>query len=140
MMSHLRQCRGLLSRSAKSTSGGWGGRFPGHPRSVATSTSTSMCGLPKSNSAREALSITTIERPQHHPSRSQERPFEIVDRAGGKEQVREEFAFMSGTDVATYTRERPGMSAFVLEDGVVYHTYSTFARGLDGLWGMSPVA
>jgi predicted dithiol-disulfide oxidoreductase (DUF899 family) len=46
------------------------------------------------------------------------------------------FATMSGTDVATYTRERPGMSAFVLEDGVVYHTYSAFARGLDGLWGM----
>ena len=43
---------------------------------------------------------------------------------------------MTGTDVATYTRERPGMSAFVLEDGVVYHTYSTYARGLDGLWGM----
>jgi predicted dithiol-disulfide oxidoreductase (DUF899 family) len=41
-----------------------------------------------------------------------------------------------GTDAATYTRERPGMSAFVLEDGVVYHTYSTYARGLDGLWGM----
>ena len=46
------------------------------------------------------------------------------------------FAAMTGTDVATYTRERPGMSAFVLEDGVVYHTYSTYARGLDGLWGM----
>src|SRR5438093_1710455 len=46
------------------------------------------------------------------------------------------FAAMSGTDVATYTRERPGMSAFVLEDGVVYHTYSTYARGVDGLWGM----
>jgi predicted dithiol-disulfide oxidoreductase (DUF899 family) len=46
------------------------------------------------------------------------------------------FAKMSGTDVDTYTRERPGMSAFVLEDGVVYHTYSTYARGLDGLWGM----
>jgi predicted dithiol-disulfide oxidoreductase (DUF899 family) len=28
------------------------------------------------------------------------------------------------------------MSAFVLEDSVVYHTYSTYARGLDGLWGM----
>src|SRR5262249_11183218 len=41
-----------------------------------------------------------------------------------------------GTDTATYTRERPGMSAFVLEDGAVYQTYSTFARGLDGLWGM----
>jgi predicted dithiol-disulfide oxidoreductase (DUF899 family) len=45
-------------------------------------------------------------------------------------------ATMTGTDVATYTRERPGMSAFVLEDGIVYHTYSTYARGLDGLWGM----
>ena len=47
-----------------------------------------------------------------------------------------EFAEMSGTDVATYTRERPGMSAFALEDGVVYHTYSTYARGVDGLWSM----
>ena len=46
------------------------------------------------------------------------------------------FASMSGTDKATYTRERPGVSAFVLEDGVVYHTYSAYARGLDGLWGM----
>jgi predicted dithiol-disulfide oxidoreductase (DUF899 family) len=45
-------------------------------------------------------------------------------------------AAMTGTDAATYTRERPGMSAFVLEDGVVYHTYSTYARGLDILWGM----
>ena len=45
-------------------------------------------------------------------------------------------AAMSGTDEATYTRERPGTSAFVLEDGVVYHTYSAFARGLDALWGM----
>jgi predicted dithiol-disulfide oxidoreductase (DUF899 family) len=47
-----------------------------------------------------------------------------------------ENAVMTGTDVATYTRERPGMSAFGLEDGIVYHTYSTYARGLDGLWGM----
>jgi len=46
-----------------------------------------------------------------------------------------EFAATCGTDAATYVRDRPGMSAFVLEDGVVYHTYSTYARGLDGLWG-----
>jgi predicted dithiol-disulfide oxidoreductase (DUF899 family) len=46
------------------------------------------------------------------------------------------FAAMSGTDEATYSRERPGMSAFALEDGVIYHTYSTYSRGLDGLWGM----
>ena len=54
----------------------------------------------------------------------------------GDEGPAAEIAAMSGTDVATYTRERPGMSAFVLEDGVVYHAYSTYARGLDGLWGM----
>jgi predicted dithiol-disulfide oxidoreductase (DUF899 family) len=45
-------------------------------------------------------------------------------------------AAMSGTDVATYTRERPGMSAFAVQDGGVYHTYSAYARGLDGLWGI----
>ncbi|AIO40938.1 thioredoxin [Burkholderia latens] len=47
-----------------------------------------------------------------------------------------QFAATCGTDAATYARDRPGMSAFVREDGVVYHTYSTYARGLDGLWGM----
>ncbi len=45
-------------------------------------------------------------------------------------------AAKTGTEPAVYARERPGLSAFVLEDGVVYHTYSTYARGLDGLWGM----
>jgi predicted dithiol-disulfide oxidoreductase (DUF899 family) len=46
------------------------------------------------------------------------------------------WAATTGTDWPTYTRERPGMSAFALENGVVYHTYSTYARGLDALWGM----
>jgi predicted dithiol-disulfide oxidoreductase (DUF899 family) len=46
------------------------------------------------------------------------------------------FADMAGTDVAGYVREKPGMSAFALRDGVVHHTYSTYARGLDALWGM----
>ena len=49
-----------------------------------------------------------------------------------------QMAAMTGTDAATYTRERPGMSAFALEDGAVYHTYSAYARGLDALWGMYP--
>ncbi|WP_223530557.1 DUF899 domain-containing protein [Pseudomonas sp. GL-R-19] len=47
-----------------------------------------------------------------------------------------QFAATCGTDVPTYTRDRPGLSTFVLEDGEIYHTYSTYARGLDGLWGM----
>jgi predicted dithiol-disulfide oxidoreductase (DUF899 family) len=45
-------------------------------------------------------------------------------------------AAATGTDVATYMREAPGMSAFALEDGVVYHTYSAYSRGVDGLWAM----
>jgi len=47
-----------------------------------------------------------------------------------------EIAAMTGTDAATYTRERPGLSAFALEGGVVHHAYSAYARGLDGLWGV----
>ena len=47
-----------------------------------------------------------------------------------------ELAASVGTDWPTYTREAPGMSAFAFEDGVVFHTYSTYARGLDVLWGM----
>lgn len=47
-----------------------------------------------------------------------------------------QMAASAGTDVPTFTRERPGMSAFTLDNGVVYHTYSAYARGLDGLWNM----
>jgi len=45
-------------------------------------------------------------------------------------------AAMCGTDAPTYGRDRAGVSAFVQEDGVVYHTYSTYVRGVDGLWSM----
>ena len=55
---------------------------------------------------------------------------EAVPEAGKK------IAASVGTDWPTFTREAPGMSAFALEDGVIYHTYSTYERGLDILWGM----
>jgi predicted dithiol-disulfide oxidoreductase (DUF899 family) len=58
-----------------------------------------------------------------------------AEESGGKE-AENKYAAVAGTDAATFHRDRPGMSAFALEDGVVYHTYSTYARGLDGLWGM----
>ncbi len=41
-----------------------------------------------------------------------------------------------GTDWETYRTEGPGMSAFALEHGGVYHTYSAYERGIDGLWAM----
>jgi predicted dithiol-disulfide oxidoreductase (DUF899 family) len=48
-------------------------------------------------------------------------------------------AAMSGTDVAGYLTEGPGMSAFALEDGTVYHTYSAFARGVEPLMMYYPL-
>jgi predicted dithiol-disulfide oxidoreductase (DUF899 family) len=71
------------------------------------------------------------ERPAPEPLAGKTvREWESRDDEGPVAQV----AAMTGTDLATYTRERPGMSAFALEDGVVYHTYSAYARGLDALW------
>jgi len=122
--------RAPLMKLAGVTSGGWGGASPGRPRSAGTSTSTSTSRSPRSNSARGAVEYTTDASRRG-----------AVDGIGDSLTKRgegpvAEHAAMTGTDVATYTRERPGMSAFVLEDGVVYHAYSTYARGLDGLWGM----
>ena len=47
-----------------------------------------------------------------------------------------QFATTVGTDALTFMRDRPGLSAFAMQDGAVHHCYSTYARGLDGLWGM----
>jgi predicted dithiol-disulfide oxidoreductase (DUF899 family) len=49
-----------------------------------------------------------------------------------------QMAASCGTDLATYQRDRPGMSAFALQDGAVHHTYSTYARGVDALWSSYP--
>jgi len=57
-------------------------------------------------------------------------PVEAVPEAGKR------IAASAGVDWMTFIRETPGMSAFVLNDGIVYHTYSAYERGLDGLWGM----
>lgn len=69
-------------------------------------------------------------------SRSNEIAASEAAREAAVEGPRAEIAASVGTDWATYIRETPGMSAFALEDGVVYHTYSTYARGLDVLWGL----
>jgi predicted dithiol-disulfide oxidoreductase (DUF899 family) len=47
-------------------------------------------------------------------------------------------AAMVGTDLSTYLREREGLSAFAIEDDVIYHTYSAYARGVDAIWSMYP--
>ena len=55
---------------------------------------------------------------------------------GGGAGAENHLAARCGIDAATYHRDRPGLSAFMLQDGVVYHTYSAYARGLEGIWGM----
>lgn len=57
-------------------------------------------------------------------------------REEGSDSPMEQIAASTGTNVATYTRERPGISAFVRDDGKIYHTYSSYARGVDGTWAM----
>jgi predicted dithiol-disulfide oxidoreductase (DUF899 family) len=82
------------------------------------------------------VSITEEQQRQGSGEYNYERGGHALDATQQVPEPVAQNAAMCGTDAATYMRERPGMSAFVLEDGVVYHTYSTYARGLDGLWGM----
>jgi predicted dithiol-disulfide oxidoreductase (DUF899 family) len=49
------------------------------------------------------------------------------------------YAHWQHPGVAADLRQRPGTSAFAVEDGVVYQTYSAHAHGLDALWGMYPL-
>jgi predicted dithiol-disulfide oxidoreductase (DUF899 family) len=81
------------------------------------------------------VSFTTEQQGQGAIEYNYRRDGHAMDATPVPEAVNQ-FAATCGTDARTYTRDRPGMSAFVLEDGVVYHPYSTYARGLDGLWGM----
>ncbi len=100
-----------------------------------TSASTS----PSSSSARGGVEYNYRREGAAPPERAFEeretRKWRRRPESGG-EGVVAQVAAMTGTDVATYTRESPGMSAFALEDDVVYHTYAAVARGVDGLWGM----
>lgn len=81
------------------------------------------------------VSFTDQQQRQGKVEYNYERGGHAMDATPVPEPV-SQFAAMCGTDASTYSLDRPGMSAFVLEDGVVYHTYSTYSRGLDGLWGM----
>ena len=57
-------------------------------------------------------------------------------RSGNSDAGPAVLAALAGTDVDAFLRERPGMSAFIQEDGAIYHTYSTYARGVDPFFGI----
>lgn len=81
------------------------------------------------------VSFTEMQQRDGDIEYNYQRGRHAMDAEPAPEPVKQ-FAATCGTDAKTYARDRPGVSAFVLEDGVVYHTYSTYARGLDALWGM----
>jgi predicted dithiol-disulfide oxidoreductase (DUF899 family) len=82
------------------------------------------------------VSITEDQQRRGGVEYNYERGGHPLDATQAPPPVVVEIAAMTGTDAAAFMRERPGMSAFVLEDRVVYHSYSAYARGLDGIWGM----
>jgi predicted dithiol-disulfide oxidoreductase (DUF899 family) len=57
----------------------------------------------------------------------------------GPPPIIEHLAQSTGTDAVGYLTQGPGFSAFVRDDGAVYHTYSTTARGLEFLMGYYPI-
>lgn len=57
---------------------------------------------------------------------------------GGGGEAEFQFASLCGVNTPAYLRQRPGMSAFIRQARTVYHTYSTYSRGVDSLWSMYP--
>ena len=74
-------------------------------------------------------------------SHSEEEGRDVVKQmtGAGLPPIVEHNARAAGTDAAGYMTESPGFSSFVLEDGVVYHVYSTTWRGLEFLMGYYPI-
>jgi predicted dithiol-disulfide oxidoreductase (DUF899 family) len=81
------------------------------------------------------VSITEEQQRAGGVEYNYERGTHAIDQKEPPE-IAKQIAKGCGVDAPTFLRDRPGMSAFAMEDGVIYHTYSTYARGLDGLWGM----
>jgi predicted dithiol-disulfide oxidoreductase (DUF899 family) len=93
-------------------------------------------GLTPQQQEQEGYNYNYRERPPQRPEPTVESRFVAEwSSTHGDEGPVAKFARMCGVDSRTYLRELPGMSAFVMEEGEVYHTYSTYARGLDILWG-----
>ena len=82
------------------------------------------------------FNVSFTEEQQRQGIEYNYRPEKSFESPKEKGKPENQSAIMCGTDTATYLRERPGISSFVREGDAVYHTYSSFARGLDGLWGM----
>jgi predicted dithiol-disulfide oxidoreductase (DUF899 family) len=84
--------------------------------------------------------ISFTEEQQREGAEYNYRPVRLMSilEAGVAADAIADLATAVGSDIAGYLTELPGLSAFALEDGVVYHTYSTYARGGEFVLGFYP--
>jgi predicted dithiol-disulfide oxidoreductase (DUF899 family) len=88
---------------------------------------------------RQGIEYNFRREPNYSPdAAAQSGSFQWREGQAEGEGAESHFASMCQVDVPTYHRERPGMSSFAIEDGVVYHTYSAYSRGVDAIWAMYP--
>lgn len=85
---------------------------------------------------REGTGVYNYRREGPMPEETEAAPDAEARALRGEAGPAAQMAAMSGTTFQAYIRERPGVSAFARRDGAIYHTYSTYARGLDSLWGV----
>jgi predicted dithiol-disulfide oxidoreductase (DUF899 family) len=85
--------------------------------------------------------VSFTEQQQREGAEYNYRSIELISilEAGVESSAIAALAASVGTDLAGYLTELPGVSAFALEDGVVYHTYSAYARGGEFLLGFYPM-
>ncbi|HEY1606362.1 MAG TPA: DUF899 domain-containing protein [Allosphingosinicella sp.] len=79
-----------------------------------------------------SVGFSEAQQDQGYTYNFEEKPPLPRDVSGGAH------AAMCGVDGRNYLRELPGMSAFAVDGDAIYHSYSTYARGLDALWGLYP--
>ena len=82
------------------------------------------------------VSFTEQEQREGRIEYNYERGGHAMDETKDVSPVVAKIAASCGTDVPTYVLDRPGLSTFIRQGGALYHAYSAYARGLDGLWGM----
>jgi predicted dithiol-disulfide oxidoreductase (DUF899 family) len=82
---------------------------------------------------------STEEQMRQQMPRIGGREVDPVEALEGLPPIAHQNAAACGTDVLSYICEAPVVSAFALEDGAVYQTYTTTWRGLEFIMGYYPI-
>jgi predicted dithiol-disulfide oxidoreductase (DUF899 family) len=85
------------------------------------------------------LGASSTEEQLREQTRIAGRDIKLAEALEGLPPIAHQNAAAVGTDVLSYIREAPMVSAFALEDGAVYQTYTTTWRGLEFIMGYYPI-